>query len=412
MWDRRAHVAIPGGTSTLAKSTSRLSADHSPRYSARAEGAFFWDVDENRWLDFEMAMGTAIWGHAHPAITEAIVQQARNGTSFSTPDIHEVLLAEALLERFGEFTAARFLKSGADAVNAAIRIARAATARSVVMTTEYHGWGEDSVFGMYGAKGAGELGLHSSAAADTVFAAAGDADGLLATLNGVGSDLAALVLCPNRWRPQEVRLIVATAHRFGTLVIFDEVTSGQRFGKTATAGSYGVWPDVLCLSKGLASGLPLAVMLGSTDLIERTIPARVTGAHATEALAFAAAIASEEMLKQMDVWPTWQQPTNALQAQIRSSLEGRPDLELFGDHASFGLRTRGWDDFWTDPFRTRVVETFASHHIFTKGYIVPSSAHSNDAYERAAEALQQAINLAPVTAIEKGARAGVLGRAL
>lgn len=402
MWDRRAHEVIPGGTSTLAKSTSRLSADHSPRYSARSEGAFFWDVDDNKWLDFEMAMGTAIWGHAHPWITEAIVRQARNGTSFSTPEVHEVLLAEAILERFSKFSAARFLKSGADAVNAAIRIARAATARTMVMTTEYHGWGEDSVFGMYASTGTQELGLHSSVAADTVFAAAGDVSGLLAKLDAVGSELAAVVLCPNRWRPEEVSRIVSAAHKFGTLIIFDEVTSGQRYGKTATAGSYGVWPDVLCLSKGLANGLPLAVILGSIDLIERTIPARVTNAHSTETLAFAAALASEEMLKQMDVWPTWQQPTDELRAILLATLEGRPDLELFGDHASFGFRTRGWSNFWTDPFRLCVVETLASQRIFTKGYIVPSFAHSREAYERAAEALQQAVMLAPATTTEKG----------
>lgn len=372
-WNRRAHTVIPGGTSTLAKSTDRLG-DRSPLYTARAKGPFFWDVDGVRWLDFEMAMGTAVWGYSHPQIIEAAARQLADGSSFSTPHVTEVLLAEHLLARFDNFEAVRFLKSGADAVESALRIARVATGRTTVVTTEYHGWGEDSVAGMYGP--ARKLGLHSSVVSESIRVEPGDLPGMLQALKRPGREPAAIVICPNRWLPAQVQVIQDAAAAAGTLTVFDEVTSGMRMGRRATAGEIGIWPDLLCLSKGLANGLPLAALFGSRKLLDYAVGARVTTAHATEAVSFAAAIASEILLAQQPEWPSWRSETESLIDGVLETLSGRPDLQLVGDYASFCIRTVGHSDFWSDPFRLQFIDVLAQRGMFSKGYVVPSAAHT------------------------------------
>jgi len=264
------------------------------------------------------------------------------------------------------------------------------TGRATVVTTEYHGWGEDSVAGMYGpAQG---LGLHSSVVPESTRIEPGDLLGVMQALERPGLPPAAIVICPNRWLPAEVQSIRDAAKACGTVTIFDEVTSGMRIGRRATAGEYGVWPDLLCLSKGLANGLPLAALLGSKQLLDHAIGARVTTAHATEAVALAAAIASESLLAEQPEWPSWRGATEDLIDQVVESLSNHSDLQLSGDYASFCIKTTNHDNFWADPFRLHLVDILAQHGIFSKGYIVPSAAHAPEHFGLLLSAIESALD--------------------
>ncbi|NRB65639.1 MAG: aminotransferase class III-fold pyridoxal phosphate-dependent enzyme, partial [Saprospiraceae bacterium] len=139
-WLERSKSIIPGGSSTNAKNYDRLFPGVTPVTCAKSNGAYFTDLDDNVWLDFEMAMGCAIWGHRHPVINQAIMTQLSKGSSFTLPSELEVQLAVKLLERVGAFEMVRFSKNGADVVSASIRIARAFTGRTKVFSGTYHGW--------------------------------------------------------------------------------------------------------------------------------------------------------------------------------------------------------------------------------------------------------------------------------
>jgi glutamate-1-semialdehyde 2,1-aminomutase len=393
-WLRRAGQRIPGGTSTIAKTPARLIEGVSPLCAVRAAGSRFVDVDGHEWLDCEMAMGTTPWGHARGEVVQAIIRQATLGSSFSTPHHSELELADLLLARFPHFESLRFLKSGADAMNAAVRIARAATGRHRVITTEYHGAADWSVAGKYHASGAQRLGLTPRALDETVHVPVGDHSRLLDAVSG---DIAAVVICPNNWSPGQVAAVRQRATSQGAVLIFDEITSGMRIGRQATAGRYGIWPDLLCISKGLTNGLPLSVVLGSRTLVEKTLGAQITSAHATEAVSVAAAIACEGLLAAAPHWPSWEDSAQRLIGTARDRLAGaglHDTVAVTGDYASFALATRAWPDFWTDPVREALVRSFAQESIFTKGYIVLSDAHTEADIERIEHALVASIELA------------------
>jgi glutamate-1-semialdehyde 2,1-aminomutase len=138
---------IPAGCSTLAKTPWRVLPGTTAICCVEARGARFTDLDGNSWLDCEMAMGTAVWGHARAEVEAAVIHQLRRGVSYSLPAPLELELAELLLARFDRFESVRFCKSGADAVTGAVRIARACTGRAIVIATGYHGWMDWSACG-------------------------------------------------------------------------------------------------------------------------------------------------------------------------------------------------------------------------------------------------------------------------
>ncbi len=390
-WLAEVERIIPAGCSTLAKTPRRLLPGRGAIVAARAKDAEFTDLDGRTWLDCEMAMGTATWGHARPEVEEAVIAQLRRGTSFSVADRLELTLAQRLLARFGVYESVKFAKSGADAVTGAVRIARATTGRDLVVATEYHGWHDWAAPAHYSA-GHAALGIPRAVSALTLTCPPGDPQRLVDVLRRHPGAIAAVVLCPNRWSADHLRTVVEEARCHGAVVIFDEVTSGMRTGRRATCGEVDVWPDLLCISKGMANGLPLAGLLGDRRLVMRGEDVRMSNAHSSESLAFAAALACEELLGAAPAWPSWRSRTNTMIDTLRSriaelGLTGR--VEMRGDYSSFSLGTPGARDFWTDPFRAHVLENLADRHIFTKGYFVFSDRHTPaqlDEVERAIDA--------------------------
>ncbi|MBF4635790.1 aminotransferase class III-fold pyridoxal phosphate-dependent enzyme [Agreia pratensis] len=391
--DWQSRQVIPGGNSTLAKSTDRLARGHSPLAARTANGAYFTDLDDNRWLDCEMAMGTAMWGHSRSEINQAVIEQLLRGHAFSTPNERETELAELLLRRFPTFDQARFTKSGAEAVTAAVRVARAATGKKMILATAYHGWLDWSAYGYYD-KQTRALGITDHTAADVLYNN-GTVEAVLAVIKRANSDLAAVVICPALWIADELNAIRSATQKAGCVLIFDEVTSGMRTGKTATAGRADVWPDLLCLSKGLANGLPLAVLLGPRHLMRLTLEVKMSSAHAGEALALAAAIEGEHLLQARDHWPSWEAPATAMIDHLNQALQKlqlTTFLEVAGDYSSFSIKTLHCDNFWTDPFRHHLITSLAKAHIFSKGYFVFSDAHTPAEIAHAQEATLTAIS--------------------
>lgn len=371
-------AVIPAGSSTLAKSPSRLAYGHSPFYAQRAEKSHFWDVDGNRWLDCEMSMGTVIWGHCRAEVDEAIIAQLQKGAHFSIPSTLEYELAQRLLGRFPNYRAAKFFTSGADSVYACVRAARFLSGRTMTMSCEYHGW-LDWCSPTYYRCAPEELGIPQETLAHHISCYGGTGE-ILKKIEREGDKLAAVVLCPASYAREDLARILAECQHHGVFSIFDEVTSGCRFARGGVATAYGLRPDYLCLSKGLTNGLPLAVALGQRENILVMERLKISSAHAGSHLAFAAALACEDLLAQAEIWPSWKPQTDALLGRLSDLLAQIPAqcrLVLSGTAGCFSIVTTG-TEFLQDPFRQYMMRFLAEHHIFSKGYIIFSDAHTKE----------------------------------
>ncbi|MEK4274025.1 aminotransferase class III-fold pyridoxal phosphate-dependent enzyme [Paenibacillus sp. FSL R7-0026] len=394
-WLEQVEKVIPSGCSTLAKAPERLFPGHTPVCCAEAYNSRFTDIDGNEWLDCEMAMGTAPWGHARHEVQLTVIHQLKKGTSFSLPADIELECAELILERFeGRYPSLRFTKSGADAVSGAVRLARAASGKSKVIATAYHGWHDWSAYGYYGGQ-TKERGIPVDIERSTIWVNKPTTERIEAQITSSPEDIACIVLCPNEWKKDALEQAVNLCRSLDIIIIFDEVTSGIRMGKQATAGEYDIWPDLLCISKGMANGLPLAAVMGPEHLMSLSGQVRFSNAHSSETTALAAAIACERLMKNAKVWPTWRDPATRIMDRLESELVllGLTDqLEVRGTYASFCIQSLAEDNFQTDPFREFMVKRMAHFGIFTKGYFIFSDAHTREELLWVEEALLQILS--------------------
>lgn len=390
-WERCREV-IPAGSSTLAKSPSRLVRGISPFYARRAAGSHFWDIDGNEWLDCEMSMGTVVWGHCRAEVDAAMLAQIQKGVHFSIPSMLEFDLAERLLGRFPQYQAAKFFTNGADAVYACVRAARFLSGRIMTVSCEYHGW-LDWASPTYYHCSPRDLGIPDEVLNHHI-SCYGGAAGLLEEIYKNGERLAAVVICPANYTPEVLVQILAACRNNHIFTIFDEVTSGCRFAKGGATNAYALRPDYLCLSKGLTNGLPLAVALGGKEKILVMERLKISSAHAGGHLSIAAALACEDLLDRAEVWPSWKPQTDELLEKISDVLMTTPgcNLSLSGSAGCFSIITPG-TEFLKDPFRQYMMQYLAKRRIFSKGYILFSDAHTPEEIDLTGDTLVECIQM-------------------
>ena len=273
---RRACEVTPGGVSSPVRSFSSVGG--TPYFVARAEGASVWDVEGRRYLDYVQSWGASILGHAHPAVVEAIRQAAAHGTSYGAPTEREVLLVEAVRDRFPSCDMVRLVSSGTEATMSAVRAARGFTGRSrmVKFAGCYHGHSDALLAG--GGSGVATLGLPGSAGVP----AGAVADTLVVPYNQVpviGTDVACVIVEPVAAnmglvppRPGFLEGLRTACHEAGALLVFDEVITGFRLGRGGAQEAFAVVPDLTTFGKVLGGGLPLAAFGGRREVMEVLAP--------------------------------------------------------------------------------------------------------------------------------------------
>ena len=279
----RAEALIPAGVSSPVRAFRKVGG--TPVFFKEARGAHVVDEDGNRYLDYCMAWGPLILGHAHPKVVEAVQRAAANGLAFGTAHRHEGELAERVLSAYSYAGLVRFVVSGTEAVATAVRIARASNGRRRILKFDgcYHGH-VDSLMVKAGSgvvtQGlADSAGVPAQVAADTLVIPLGDASALEQAFREHGKDLAAAIIEPvpannglllqSREYLQKLREL-ASAH--GTILIFDEVITGFRFGYHGYDKVVGIEPDLTTLGKIVGGGLPVAAVLGRKDLLAQLAP--------------------------------------------------------------------------------------------------------------------------------------------
>jgi len=304
----RARQLMPGGVSSPVRAFGSVGG--TPRYFSKGEGSRVVDEDGRSYIDFCMAWGPLILGHARPEVIDAVTRSARDGLAFGTCHRHEPELAELVLKAFAPADRVRFVVSGTEAVMSAIRLARAHTGRKLLLKFSgcYHGHADSML--VKAGSGVVTLGLAESegvtVAADTLVAPLGDVEALEQVFREHGSKIAAVLIEPlpanNGLLIQDQRFLqklreVTRAN--GTVLVFDEVISGFRFGFHGYGKTVGIEPDLTTLGKIVGGGLPVGAVVGRAEILDRLAPLGKTyqaGTMAGNPVALAAGIATLKIL--------------------------------------------------------------------------------------------------------------------
>lgn len=328
-WLKRATKAVAGITSTRSKAPEGLfGGPDGPSHMTRASGCRVETDDGVTLLDWTMALGAVSLGYGHPTVTEAAIRAARDGAIGPLPPTLEVRVAERLVAAYPGAEQARFFKTGAEAVAAAVRVARSVTDRTRVVHCGYHGWLDGPTAGI------GVPGEVATLWRSVPF------DDIGALEQAVREwEPAALVLepfiehAPSREWIEAARRIADEA---GVALIFDEVKTAFRLRRGGAAEVWGVAPDLAVVGKALANGYPLAALLGRRELMARLKQTWVSSTLSTEFVSLAAADAV------LDVWEK-EDVAMHIQGIGIAMLEGlagltNPDCELHGAPAMWFLK--------------------------------------------------------------------------
>jgi glutamate-1-semialdehyde 2,1-aminomutase len=309
-----------------------------PFFVARAEGARLVDVDGRSYLDFLGSWGPLILGHAAPAVVEAVVEAAQRGTSYGAPTAGEVEMAEVISAAVPSMEMVRLVSSGTEAAMSAIRLARGATGRDVIVKFDgcYHGHA-DSLLVKAGSGGAtfgvpDSLGVPAALAALTLTAPFNDLEAVRRLFSARGGEIAAVIVEPVSGNmgvvppaPGFLAGLRELCRTHGALLIFDEVITGFRVARGGAQARYGVRPDLTCLGKIIGGGLPVGAYGGSRALMERVAPlggVYQAGTLSGNPLAVAAGLATIRALEDPAVYDRLERLGRMLERGIAEAAAG------------------------------------------------------------------------------------------
>jgi len=331
---KEALVHIVGGVNSPSRSYKAVGGG-SPVYMEKGKGAYFWDVDGNKYIDYLAAYGPIITGHAHPHIAEAICHAANNGVLYGTPTVLENTFAKMLKEAIPSLEKVRFNNSGTEAVMTTVRVARAYTNRTKIIKFAgcYHGH-FDAVLVEAGS-GPSTLGTPDSAgvpvttAEDVITVPFNDLDALERALDKWEDEIAAVLVEPivgnfGIVTPHDGFLqgVNDLAHEKGALVIYDEIITAFRFTYGSAQKIYGVEPDMTAMGKIIGGGLPIGAYGGKKEIMEQVAPlgpAYQAGTMSGNPASMASGIACLEVLKQDGVYEKLDQLGERLENGILES---------------------------------------------------------------------------------------------
>ena len=275
---------IPGGVNSPVRAFRGVGG--TPRFIEHGAGAYLYDADGNKYIDYVLSWGPLILGHAHPEIVWVVSNQAARGTSFGAPTASETELAQLITAAMPAVELVRFVSSGTEATMSAIRLARAYTKRAKVIKFAgcYHGHADE--FLVQAGSGVATLGLPDSpgvppaATADTLSVPYNDLDAVEAVLKQHHDQVAAIIVEPVAGNmglvpplPGYLTGLRALADAHDALLVFDEVMTGFRVAPGGAQELYGVTPDLTCLGKVIGGGLPAAAYGGRREIMQQIAPA-------------------------------------------------------------------------------------------------------------------------------------------
>lgn len=263
---RRARKIIPCATNTLSRGTYNWVQGVSPNFIQRGSGAYVYDVDGNRYIDYSAGIGPMILGYGHPVITEAVTRQLEDGSVFAVCHPLEVELSELLCEVIPCAEMVRLGRNGSDVTSAAVRLSRAHTGRDVVICCGYHGFQD-----WYIGSTERHSGVPRAVRELTKPFAYNDLNALRQLLDVYRGEVACVIMEPvyaEKPQPEFLETVKRWTHEAGAVLVFDEIFTGFRWALGGAQEYFGVEPDLACVSKAMANGMPISALVGRRDVME------------------------------------------------------------------------------------------------------------------------------------------------
>ena len=378
---------VAGYTSTGSKRPEALFGAAEPALRMlRSQGCRVWDASGKEYLDFVMALGAVALGYAHPAVTRAAVDAIESGGVGSLAPVAEESLAAELCRRIPWIERVRFLKTGAEAMSAAVRLARAATGRELVLGCGYHGWHDWCQAGEAPGVPAGTRALY----AEIPFNDAGAARG---QIRAAGDRLAAVVFEPvilEPPSPEWLAVLREETARAGAILVVDEIKTVCRLAVGGGCERYGIRPDLVVLGKAMANGYPLAAVGGRAEVMDLVQRAWISSTLATEWISVAAALATLQIMDEARV-------PDHLTTVGGQWLAGLGELALRHDRVvvrAVGLPEMCHLEFQSEALSGQVARAAAERGLLFKrgAYNFVSLAHDAAAVARGLELLDEALS--------------------
>lgn len=411
----RARAVIPGGVNSPVRAFRAVGG--TPRFVKRAQGAYFWDAADQRYIDYIGSWGPMILGHGHPAVVEAVQRAVTDGFSFGAPTEREIELAEAILALVPSMEMVRLVSSGTEAAMSALRLARGATGRKYIIKFEgcYHGHADALL--VKAGSGLATFGNPTSAGVPpevvqhTLVLEYNNLAQLEEAFTLHGHEIAGLMIEAIAGNMNFVRASAPFAQRcrelctqYGALLVFDEVMTGFRVGLHGAQGVLGIRPDLTVLGKVIGGGMPLAAFGGPRAIMEQLAPlgpVYQAGTLSGNPVATACGLATLKEIAKPGFYEALSKKTRALVDGLKAvaAAEGQPfsaDSEggMFGFFLMDALPQNYGAVMTTDSVRFNAL----FHGLLDRGvYIAPalyeagfvSAAHSDEDIAATIEAARQ-----------------------
>jgi len=396
----RADRIIPCGTNCLSRGRENWVQGMAPAFIQRGEGAYVYDVDENRYIDFACGLGPVILGYGHPVVIDAVERQLRDGNVFALCHPLEVELSELLVEMIPCAEMVRLGRNGSDVTSIAVRLARAATGRDTIIACGYHGFQDWYI-------GSTErcAGVPAAVRELTHTFRYNDLEALRTLLADHEGEVAAVIMEPvYAEKPKQgfLESVRDMTHAAGAVLVFDEIFTGFRWALGGAQEYFGVTPDLACFSKAMANGMPISALVGRREIMRDFDDKQVfySCTFSGEATAMAAAVACLKFIREHEVpgqiWQTGAQIIERFDDLKRRlgvdyvSLIGYPPRTpvLFEDAGGAGYMA----------IKTLFQQECIRRGLLFVGYHLPSLAHTDavldetfGVYEEVFRAVDQAV---------------------
>jgi len=414
---QRALKIIPGGVNSPVRACKSVGAD--PLFIERGEGCMIYDADGNRFIDYVGSWGPLILGHRHPAVMEAIISVLERGTSFGAPTDLEIELAQMVIDAVDSVDVVRMVNSGTEATMSAIRLARGATGRDIVIKFDgcYHGHADTLL--VAAGSGVATLGIPGSpgvpeaVAQHTVSLPFNDKDTFEKVMDEKGDKIACVIVEPvagnmGMVQPADgfLQALRELTAKHGAILIFDEVMTGFRVAYGGAQSLYGIVPDLTCFGKVIGGGLPVGAYGGKKEIMSQIAPQGTVyqaGTLSGNPIAMTAGIATLKQLKKDGVYESLEERSSRLVAGLASAAQ-KAGVQAKVEHVGsmLGMFFTDRDVACFDDAKTCDLELFSSFYqgMREQGvYIAPSqfealflsSAHTDEHIDATANAAEKVL---------------------
>jgi len=391
----RALKSIPLASQTFSKSAMMFPRGAAPLFIERGDGAYVWDVDGNRYIDYVLGLMPVVLGYRDPDVDAAICKQLEKGITFSLPSKLESELAEKLISLIPSAEMVRFGKNGSDVTSAAIRLARAYTGRDRIAVAGYHGWHD-----WYIGTTTRNLGVPEEVQKLSSKFQFNDLESLECLLKESPKGYAAVILEPAGVCEPDAGFLEGVrrlTEEYGVILVFDEIITGFRVDMGGAQKKYNVTPDLSTFGKAMANGMPLSAIVGKKKIMQMMSDIFFSGTFGGETLSIAASLATLNKLENIEAPTTFIQVGNRIEIEINKIINELKLSDVFSmEGVDWWPRLVIKDHEYANQLEITTLlrqELIAHGVLFGGGYNISVSHNSDKVIKETVGAMRNALQL-------------------